>query len=62
MFRAGFARQLTEGIYFWLPPGWRIASKIAALVREKTDISDFYDFFFARKFNIYGIKHISLMI
>ena len=37
MLRAGFVRQLAGGIYSWLPLGWRIASKIAAIVREEMD-------------------------
>ena len=35
MLRAGFVRQLAGGIYSWLPLGWRVVSKIAAVVREE---------------------------
>ena len=35
MLRAGFIRQLAGGIYSWLPLGWRVASKIAGIVREE---------------------------
>ena len=37
MLRAGFVRQLAGGIYSWLPLGWRVAAKIAAIVREEMD-------------------------
>lgn len=37
MLRAGFVRRQASGIYSWLPAGWRVARKIAAIVREEMD-------------------------
>jgi prolyl-tRNA synthetase len=35
--RAGFIRQLTSGIYSFLPPGTRVIHKISQIVREEMD-------------------------
>ena len=35
MLRAGLIRQLSSGIFSWLPLGWRVVSKIANIVREE---------------------------
>ena len=35
MLRAGLIRQLSAGIFSWLPLGWRVVSKIAQIVREE---------------------------
>lgn len=35
MLRAGLIRQLTSGIFSWLPLGWRVVSKVANIVREE---------------------------
>lgn len=35
MLRAGLIRQLTGGIFSWLPLGWRAATKVANIVREE---------------------------
>ena len=37
MLRAGMIRQMTSGIYAWLPTGYRVLSKIAQIVREEQD-------------------------
>ncbi|MGU9952057.1 MAG: proline--tRNA ligase [Gammaproteobacteria bacterium WSBS_2016_MAG_OTU1] len=37
MLRAGFIRKQASGIYSWLPSGWRVASKIATIVRQEMD-------------------------
>ena len=37
MLRAGMVTQASAGIYAWLPLGFRVLSKIAALVREEQD-------------------------
>ena len=37
MLRAGFVRKHAGGIYSWLPAGWRVARKIASIVREEMD-------------------------
>ena len=37
MLRAGFIRRHASGIYSWLPVGWRVARKIADIVREEMD-------------------------
>ncbi len=37
MLRAGLVRQMTSGIYAWLPAGLRVLNKIAAIVREEQD-------------------------
>ena len=35
--RAGYVRQLGSGIYSLLPLGWRVASRIEAIIREEMD-------------------------
>jgi prolyl-tRNA synthetase len=35
MVRAGLVRQLAAGIYVYLPAGWRVMQKIAAVIREE---------------------------
>src|SRR5260370_6866554 len=35
--RGGFVRQLTSGIYSYLPPGNRVIRKISQIVREEMD-------------------------
>ena len=35
--RAGLVRPLTAGIYAWLPLGWRVMRKVAAIIREEMD-------------------------
>ncbi len=35
MVRAGLVRQLGAGIYVYLPAGWRVMQKIAAIIREE---------------------------
>lgn len=37
MVRAGLVRQLAAGIYVYLPAGWRVIQKIAAIIREEMD-------------------------
>ena len=37
MVRAGLVRQLGAGIYVYLPAGWRVMQKIAAIIREEMD-------------------------
>ena len=37
MLQAGLVRQTAAGIYAWLPVGWRVLQKIAAIVREEQD-------------------------
>ncbi len=37
MLRAGMVRQLTSGIYSWLPLGYRVLRKIEQIVREEMD-------------------------
>ena len=37
MLRAGFVRRQASGIYSWLPSGWRVARKIADIVRQEMD-------------------------
>ncbi|MEQ9347811.1 MAG: proline--tRNA ligase, partial [Thalassospira sp.] len=37
MLRAGMVRQLTAGIYSWLPLGHRVLKKIEQIVREEQD-------------------------
>jgi prolyl-tRNA synthetase len=37
MLRAGLVRQVTAGIYAWLPAGWRVLRNIAQVVREEQD-------------------------
>ena len=37
MLRASLVRQVAAGIYEWLPLGWRVARKVAAIVREEMD-------------------------
>jgi prolyl-tRNA synthetase len=39
MLRAGMVRQLTSGIYNWLPLGWRVLQNIENIVREEMDRS-----------------------
>lgn len=35
--RAGLIRQLSQGIYSYLPMGWRVMQRIAAIIREEMD-------------------------
>ena len=35
--RAGLVRQLAQGIYSYLPLGWRVMRKIEAIIREEMD-------------------------
>ncbi len=35
--RGGYIRQLTAGVYSFLPPGQRVMRKIAQIVREEMD-------------------------
>src|ERR1700689_4413756 len=35
--RAGFVRQLAQGIYSYLPLGWRVMQKIEQIMREEMD-------------------------
>ena len=35
MVRAGFVRKAASGIYSWLPCGWRVVRKIAAIVEQE---------------------------
>jgi prolyl-tRNA synthetase len=37
MVRAGLVRQLSAGIYVYLPAGWRVMQKIAAVIRQEMD-------------------------
>ncbi len=37
MVRAGLVRQLSAGIYVYLPAGWRVMQRIAAIIREEMD-------------------------
>lgn len=37
MLRAGLIRQLTAGVYIYLPLGWRVLRKIEKIVREEMD-------------------------
>lgn len=37
MVRAGLVRQLAAGIYVYLPAGWRVMQKIAAIIRQEMD-------------------------
>ncbi len=37
MLRAGLVRQVSAGIYAWLPAGWRVLRNIAQVVREEQD-------------------------
>src|SRR3712207_3390587 len=37
LLRGGFVRQLTAGIYSYLPLGWRVLRKIENIVREEMD-------------------------
>src|SRR5450756_514388 len=37
MVRAGLVRQLAAGIYVYLPAGWRVMQKIAAIIRSEMD-------------------------
>ena len=37
MLRAGLVRQVSAGIYAWLPAGWRVLNNIAQIVREEQD-------------------------
>ena len=39
MLRAGMVRQLSAGIYSWLPLGFRVLKKIEQIVREEQDRS-----------------------
>ncbi len=37
MVRAGLVRQLGSGLWSWLPAGWRVHQKVAAIIREEMD-------------------------
>jgi prolyl-tRNA synthetase len=37
MLRAGYVRQLASGLYIFLPLGWRVMSKINAIVKDEMD-------------------------
>ena len=37
MLRAGLVKQVSAGIYTWLPAGWRVLQNIAQVVREEQD-------------------------
>src|SRR4028118_1121836 len=37
LLRGGFIRQLTAGIYSYLPLGWRVLRKVENIVREEMD-------------------------
>ncbi len=37
MVRAGLVRQLAAGVYVYLPAGWRVMQKIAAIIRQEMD-------------------------
>ena len=37
MVRAGLVRQLAAGVYVFLPAGWRVMRKIAAVIREEME-------------------------
>jgi prolyl-tRNA synthetase len=37
MVRAGLIRQLGAGLWTWLPAGWRVHQRVAAIVREEMD-------------------------
>ncbi len=37
MLRAGYVRQLASGLYIFLPLGWRVMSKINAILKEEMD-------------------------
>ncbi len=37
MVRAGLVRQLSSGLWSWLPAGWRVHEKVAQIVREELD-------------------------
>jgi prolyl-tRNA synthetase len=37
MVRAGLVRQLSAGVYVYLPAGWRVMQKTAAIIREEMD-------------------------
>jgi prolyl-tRNA synthetase len=37
MLRAGYVRQLAAGLYIYLPLGWRVLSRINAIMREEMD-------------------------
>jgi len=37
MIRAGLVRQLTAGVYDWLPLGWKAMQKVCQIIREEMD-------------------------
>ncbi|MBL7085333.1 MAG: proline--tRNA ligase, partial [Candidatus Omnitrophica bacterium] len=37
MLRAGLIRQLSSGVYSYLPLGWRILNKVERIIREEMD-------------------------
>jgi prolyl-tRNA synthetase len=37
MVRAGLVRQVSSGLWSWLPAGWRVHQRISAIVREEMD-------------------------
>ena len=37
MVRAGLVRQVGSGLWSWLPAGWRVHQRIAAIIREELD-------------------------
>ncbi|HEX8235393.1 MAG TPA: proline--tRNA ligase [Abditibacteriaceae bacterium] len=40
LLRGGFIRQLTAGIYSYLPLGWRVLRRVEQIVREEMDAAD----------------------
>lgn len=37
MLRAGYVRQLAAGLYIFLPLGWRVLSRVSAVIKEEMD-------------------------
>src|SRR5471030_2950210 len=37
MVRAGLVRQMGAGLWTWLPAGWRVQTRICAILREELD-------------------------
>ena len=37
LYQAGFIRESTAGRYYFLPLGWRVHQKIAAIIKEEMD-------------------------
>ncbi|RUT28426.1 proline--tRNA ligase [Paenibacillus zeisoli] len=40
LLRGGYIRQLASGVYTYLPLGWRVLQKAAAIVREEMNLTD----------------------